>query len=65
MTDRVRLIASAIAIEAAGVPIALSVCGASRPHHGLLSRVSVEAGARVRTILVNGMDLCRVSCGYP
>jgi hypothetical protein len=64
MTDRVRRIAAAIAIEGARAH-RIGVCGASRPHHGLQSRVSVETGARVRTILVNGMDLYRVSCDYP
>ena len=61
----VRRIAAAIAIEAVRVPIALPYA----VHHGRITAcnrmVSVETGARVRTIQVNGMDLYQVSCDYP
>ena len=69
MTDRVSLIVAAIAIGPVRVRFALPYA----VHHDRitacnrvpLSRVSVETGARVRTILVNGIDLGRVSCGAP
>ena len=63
MTDRVPLMAAAIAIGLARVRIALPYA----VHHGRITAcnrmVSVETGARVRTILVNGMDHGRVSRG--
>lgn len=47
MTDRVLLMAAAFAIGPGRAAHRIAVCGASRWHHGLLSRVSVEAWGRV------------------
>jgi hypothetical protein len=54
MTDRVSRIADAIAMGSVRVrfalPYAVHHARITACYHGLLSRVSVEAGARVRTI---------------
>lgn len=65
MTDRVSLIVAAFAIGPVRVrftlPYAVHHGCITACYRGVLSGVSVEAGARVRTILVNGIDLGRVS----